>query len=218
MLATAVTDSEPGTVAAERLRRCIVSGRSLPRAQMIRYVVGPEPDGGTVVPDIAARLPGRGLWTEARRDIVVQAVARRSFSKAAGAAVRTPADLDDRVAELLTRRIIDFVGMARRARQAAAGFDPVCDYLERGRAGLLLIATDAAPAARARLGALAEAAGVRVASVLSADALGQVFGRPRAAQVALLRGGVAERVAAECARLAGFVAATERSTTEADGR
>jgi uncharacterized protein len=194
--------------ADERLRRCIVGGRPLPRGRMVRYVVHPEADGGTIVPDIAGKLPGRGLWTEARRDIVVAAVARRSFVRAAGTAVRVPADLDERVAALLTRRVLDLIGMARRARQALAGFDPVCDSLERGQAGVLLIAADASASGSTKLEALAAQAGVRVARQLSADALGQVFGRPRAAQVAVRRGRMAERIAAECARLAGFVAKT----------
>src|SRR5262245_48211512 len=134
MLASATaqtTVAEP----CERLRRCIVGGRPLPRGRMVRYVVQPQADGDTIVPDIEGKLPGRGLWTEARRDIVVAAVARRSFVRAAGTAVRVPADLDERVAALLTRRVLDLIGMARRARLALAGFDPVCESLERGRAG-----------------------------------------------------------------------------------
>ena len=46
---------------------------------MVRFVVGPD---GTVVPDIAEKLPGRGLWLTAERDIVSRAVARRLFGKA----------------------------------------------------------------------------------------------------------------------------------------
>ena len=38
-------------------RRCIVTGQVLPVEQLIRFVVGPD---GVVVPDIEARLPGRG--------------------------------------------------------------------------------------------------------------------------------------------------------------
>ena len=53
---------------------------SLPLARLIRFVAGPD---GTVVPDIERRLPGRGLWLTAERDIVSRAVARRLFGKAA---------------------------------------------------------------------------------------------------------------------------------------
>lgn len=200
----AVSPASASPVVEERLRRCIVGGVSRPRGQMIRYVVHPEPDGAAIVPDIDARLPGRGLWTEARRDIVAAAVAKRAFARAAGTQVKVPADLDERVAALLARRVLDLVGMARRGRLAIAGFDPACEALARGDAGFLLLAADASPAAKTKLTALAAAAQVGVAEALSADELGQVFARPRAAQVAILRGALASRIAAQCTRLAGF--------------
>ena len=172
MDATPLSDSAvPATTAPsdERLRRCLVGGKSLPRERMVRYVVQPGDGGGTLVPDIEGRLPGRGLWTEARRDIVKAAVAKRVFGKAAGAAVAVPADLDERVAGLLARRVVDLVGVARRARQAVAGFDPVMVSLDRGEVGLLLIATDAGASGEGKLSAAAANNGVAVARPLSAE-------------------------------------------------
>ena len=40
---------------------------------MIRFVVGPDRH---VVPDLAARLPGRGMWLSARRDVIETARTR----------------------------------------------------------------------------------------------------------------------------------------------
>ena len=51
--------------------------------RMIRFVVGPE---GDVVPDLARRLPGRGMWVRAERAAVEQAVAKKAFARAARAA------------------------------------------------------------------------------------------------------------------------------------
>ncbi len=68
-----------------RRGRCAVAsspGRSAPKAELLRFVVGPD---GTVVPDIASRLPGRGLWLTARRDIVATAIGKRLFGRAARA-------------------------------------------------------------------------------------------------------------------------------------
>ena len=46
---------------AERgpLRRCIVTRESLPKERMIRFVLGPDRE---LVPDLAGKLPGRGMW------------------------------------------------------------------------------------------------------------------------------------------------------------
>ena len=41
-------------------RKCIVSGQSQPKAGLIRFVIGPD---AMVVPDVLARLPGRGIDT-----------------------------------------------------------------------------------------------------------------------------------------------------------
>ena len=46
------------------LRRCIVTRERLPKERMIRFVVGPD---RALVPDLAARLPGRGIWLSAPR-------------------------------------------------------------------------------------------------------------------------------------------------------
>jgi len=66
------------------LRRCLVTGEVRPKSQLIRFVVDPA---GRLVPDISERLPGRGLWTGATRDIIATAVKKRLFPRAARATV-----------------------------------------------------------------------------------------------------------------------------------
>ena len=45
---------------------------------MVRFVLGPECD---VVPDVAGRLPGRGVWLTAERPMIEKAVEKRLFSR-----------------------------------------------------------------------------------------------------------------------------------------
>ena len=71
------TDGEGGT---SPLRRCIATSALKSKWELVRFVVSPE---GVVVPDITERLPGRGLWLTARRDIVVSASAKGLLAKAA---------------------------------------------------------------------------------------------------------------------------------------
>ena len=75
-------------------RRCIVTGEVRPKTELVRFVVDPA---GAIVPDVAARLPGRGLWLTARRDIVATAMAKRLFARAARAPVVVDEGLADRV-------------------------------------------------------------------------------------------------------------------------
>lgn len=191
------------------LRRCIATGAVRPKAELIRFVAGPD---GQVVPDLAERLPGRGLWVSAEREALLRAQAKGLFAKAARQSVRAPEDLIDRVEALLRRSCIDLIGMARRAGQAVAGYEKVKEWLAEGRAAVLLAASDGAADGRAKLAALAAA--VRPTPVLleifSADALGMAFARDRMVHAAVARGGLAERLVAEAARLDGIRGRADR--------
>src|SRR4051794_36415303 len=111
-------------------RRCIATGEVRDRAVLLRFVVGPD---GTIVPDIDERLPGRGLWLTPRRDIVDRALAKRVFARAARRQVSVPPDLADRLENLLARRVVESLGLARRAGLAGAGVDRGGDAGRHGR-------------------------------------------------------------------------------------
>ncbi|TCZ59774.1 RNA-binding protein [Roseicella aquatilis] len=180
------------------LRRCIVTRESGPKEAMIRFVLGPD---RLVVPDLAGRLPGRGMWLSARADVLERAVKRGAFAKAARGSVHLPPDLAARIEDGLKARIRDLVGLARRSGQAICGRDTVREWLQTGRAGLLVEASDGSPAERARLVGRRE---VPVVAPLPAEVLGGVFGREHAVHVAIAPGRLADAIEVEAARLAGI--------------
>lgn len=189
-------DPEQVTAAVPR-RRCLVTGEERPRTELVRFVVAP--DGG-VIPDVDGRLPGRGMWTAARRVAVAEAVARRLFGRAAKQPVRTAPDLADQVEKLLRRRCIEGLGLARRAGQAVGGFERVREWQRQGKVGALVVAADASAEGRRKLGAEDAA----VATGLRSEELGAAFGSEALSYVALAPGKLAERIAVDIARLAGF--------------
>lgn len=182
------------------LRRCLVTGESLPVERLVRFVLGPD---GSVVPDLEGRLPGRGMWLSANRDVVNKALAKNAFARAARKPVNVPADLADRLEMLLARRCVELIGLARRAGQVTAGFDQVRVALAAGPAGVLVEAADGSGDGRSKLEALAHGA-VTVLDSLTGEELGAVFGRDRYVHVLIAPGRLAERVQAEAGRLAGF--------------
>jgi predicted RNA-binding protein YlxR (DUF448 family) len=192
------------------LRRCIVTRERLGKERMIRFVLGPAPDGKArvLVPDIAADLPGRGIWLSARRDVLETARAQgsltRAFARAARGPVTVPPDLTSVLQAALVRRIGELLGLARRAGQAVAGFQKAREWLRAGQAGLVLQAADGSADERMRF--LSGAApGLRVFAPLPAEALGRIFGRDRAVHVAVAPGRLADALAIEAGRLAGLV-------------
>jgi predicted RNA-binding protein YlxR (DUF448 family) len=186
-------------------RSCIATGETGAPERMIRFVVGPE---GDVVPDLARRLPGRGLWVKAERAAVERAVAKNLFAKAArnatGASVKPAADLADRVERLLLERALADLGRARRAGRAVAGFVKVEQMAGQRRAGLLVIADEADGDGVGKL----EATGLPIARLGDAVALGGIFGREQAVYVAVARddasGAFVERIEAGAARWRGY--------------
>ncbi|MSO65000.1 MAG: RNA-binding protein [Alphaproteobacteria bacterium] len=191
---------------ASTTRRCLVTGTTAETTLLVRFVVGPD---DRVVPDIAAKLPGRGLWVMANREAVREA--RSRFSRAAKQKVEVPADLDAIVEAQLVRRCSDLLGLARKASLAVAGFEKVRALLAAGEAGLLLAAANAAEDGKRKLWALA--GGVPVVGHLTIAELSLPLGRENVVHAALRPGGLTNRVVSEAARLAGF-----RGATQATGR
>lgn len=177
---------------------------------LLRCVVGPD---GAIVPDVEARLPGRGLWLLPRRDIVERAVAKRVFARAARRPVVVPPDLADRIEALLARRCRDTLGLARRAGLAVAGFERANEAVRRGGAALLLFARDGAEGGRRRMAATR----ATTASLLDASELGVAFGREAVGFVAVAPGALCARLRIDLDRLAGFRAPTGRPEAVGDG-
>ena len=182
-----------------RERQCLVSRETIPADQLIRFVVGPDQ---TVVPDIDGRLPGRGLWVQARRDAVEAACKGGQFAKAARHSVQVETGLADRVEALLTRRCLDLIGLARRSSDAVAGFEKVKSLLESRKSVVLLIANDGGDDGRRKM--LSINRRKPVIDLFSSAELGNLFGREKTVYAAVSEGGLATLLVKEASRLAGF--------------
>lgn len=203
-------DGDPDSPRGPR-RRCFVTRRVDDKAALIRFVVGPN---DTVCPDVAGKLPGRGLWLSAERDVLHTACVGNLFAKGFHAAVAVDADLTDRVEALVAERCLGLLGLARRAGMVAAGFEQARAMLASGGAGILVIARDAADDGRRRLEKLDRA--VPVIAVLSAVEMAQALGREHVVYVAVAKGRMAERIVTETGRLAGFRRAADEQLPGAD--
>jgi predicted RNA-binding protein YlxR (DUF448 family) len=166
---------------------------------MIRFVLGPDRQ---IVPDLAAKLPGRGMWLSARADVLETARTRGAFARAARGKVTIPADLHAAVQAGLRRRVTDQLGLARRAGQAVSGFAKAREWVTQGRVAGVIQADDGSVEERARL--LSGARAIWVAWPLPASALGAVFGRDHAVHVAVAPGRLAGSLYNEIERLSGM--------------
>jgi len=190
-------------------RQCAVSRESLSQDELIRFVRSPD---GLAVPDVAAKLPGRGAWIKADRQSIEKAVKADAFSRAFKA--KTPA-VDDVAALIeaqLVKRCIGMLGMARKAGDVVIGFDQVRSYLRKDAPGWLLEASDGSEDGRNKVHFLAKALyeTPRTAGALTSAELGMAFGRARVIHAVLQEGPLSDTFDTAYRRLTGFRAAPER--------
>ena len=181
------------------VRRCIVSGRIEPITKLIRFVVGPD---NVIVADISKRLPGRGLWTLAARDIVNEALAKRKFDKAAKCCVLAPANLADKVELSLLQSCLNIVGLARRAGCAVGGYEKSRALITSGKAFLVIVTTGASTGSRKQL--LSGRPNLAVLEIFNQYEVGRVFGKNRVVFAAITDAMISNKLRDEAGRLAGF--------------
>lgn len=179
-------------------RRCIARMESLPKDRMIRFVLSPD---NIVTPDIAGRLPGRGIWVAADRKALKKAIARNLFARAAKAPAKVPDDLLELVESLLVSQLISLISLARKGGSALAGFDKCKSALLSEQAIALIQASDGSEGQKRKL--RPPKGDNTYISCLKGDELGLAFGREHVIHAALLRGGLSKRVLLEAHRLAG---------------
>ncbi|GAN63560.1 RNA-binding protein [Acetobacter indonesiensis] len=196
------------------LRRCAVTRQQGKPDVMLRFVVSPSQ---VVVPDLDAKLPGRGIWLSAQRDVIEQARKRGVFARAARCQVTVPDDLVFQIEAGLRRRMIELLGLARRAGQSVSGFMKVREWVAQRNAAVIVHASDGSGDELGRL--LSGARSLPVIEALSAEDLAKVFGRERVVNVALSAGGLASRLCCENERFSGVAegGSRVRRTFPADG-
>src|SRR5262249_44370143 len=153
-----------------------------------------------LVPDVAAKLPGRGAWVRADRASIETAIKRNGFAHALKANASAQDGLADLVETLLARRCLDLVGMARRAGAIAIGATQVEQAIRAKPAWLLVEASDGAEEGREKLMSLHIGLWGRPPAALgcfSAADLGVALGRERVIHACLLQERLAAALATE---------------------
>ena len=134
-------DHGPRTQRSATMRMCAVSRQVRPIDELIRFVISPQ---GDVVPDLKRKLPGRGMWLTASREVVAEAVRRHQFSKAFKRELCPPQTLPADIETLLVRSVTEALGIAAKAGQVVAGFGKVESALREGTVEVLIHASDGA--------------------------------------------------------------------------
>ena len=196
------------------LRLCAVSRVHKPPEELIRFVAGPD---GAIVPDLARRLPGRGVWVGATREAVDAAVRQKVFARSLKRQVTVPPDLAVLVERLMAKRLAEALSLANKAGLVVSGFVKVEEAIDRGRAAALIHAAEAAPDGALKLdrqlrakGDYDGAAGAIIGG-LTGPEMSLAMGRPNVVHAAAAEGGATRRLVEEAWRLERYRAGTDHA-------
>ena len=189
------------------LRTCVVSRECRPPHELIRFVASPD---GQIVPDLARRLPGRGVWVKAERALVAEAVKRKSFARGLKQQVAASADLPEMIDQLLIKRSLEALSLANKAGLVTTGFTRVEAALISGSVALLLHAADGATDGAGKLDrrfvAIQAQAGSKplILRELTCEQMSLALGRPNVVHAALSAGGATSKFLNEASRMTRY--------------
>ena len=190
----------PRAVKAETtLRKCLVKGEIKPKAELIRFVLDPQ---NNVIPDLTARLPGRGLWVTPSFEALQKAVQKNLFARAAKATVYVDPSLPEQVEQLLAKRCAELLGLARGAGLTVTGQPQVEEALKTNNLAFVLVAADAGKDALKKLGRA-----VLLRSAFTRAQLGEALGREYLVAIGFRPHALTEKLQTELARWQGVQAA-----------
>ena len=157
------------------VRTCAFTREKLSPRTALRFAVSPD---GKLAFDPAEKLPGRGVWLKADREVALSALDGKALLKAArGRCNRV--DTLECVTASLRRHLVSLVGLAAKAWLATFGRDEM-----RGREFALIIDAADFP--------------------LSAEELGAALGRDKSGHIGLAPSALTDKIEAAASKLRGL--------------
>ncbi len=175
---------------------------------MIRFVKAPD---NSLVPDIAEKLPGRGVWVLSDRGSLEQAINNGGFKRGLKANVKIDAAVIDLTVRLLRQRVLSLMTMALKGGRIYLGFDQVKSAAQSEVLGWRIEASDGAAGGRGKIRVLTKAVSQEmdqtptpVIGCFSAVELGQALSREAIVHGAIKAGPMAKPFKHAVKRLSGF--------------
>lgn len=185
-------------------RSCIACRTTRNKKELLRFVLSPERE---LVPDLLAKLPGRGAYTCVNGDCLLSALKRNQFNRVFKAEVVSPGaeNFLGQVAAGMKERIASYLALANKAGKLASGSDMVMEMLRKRRTGFVFIASDISKDIGAKVIELAKRYEVPSSAVFDKERLGAITGKGLRSAVAVEHGGFVEAINIEVAKYGNFL-------------
>ena len=190
-------------------RTCIVTRQEKSPDEMIRFVVGPD---NQVFPDLQRKLPGRGVWVSAKREVLEEAVSKKLFARGFKDKVKAEDTLPQLVEDIMRQTSLQALAMAKKAGLVATGQAKAEAMIREGAALALLQASDAGTDGVKKLAAALKAQKVYennetpLIDEFTSEELDKTLNGTNTMYVALLKGGASQKLVEMISRLMNYKA------------
>lgn len=181
-------------------RKCIVSGEVMEKEALLRFTVTPD---NQVIPDFRKKLPGKGIWVKNSKNALQIAIDKNLFSKASKRNVKISEGLMQIVEELLRKKGLEAISLARKAGVLVTGLDKVSDAVKKGKAAFVLEAKDAGADGHYRVMLLAK--DLDVFRTYGIEELDRALDKVNTVHIAFLKSEMAKAVRVEFSRFESFL-------------
>ncbi len=170
-------------------RKCVLKGEVKETSELLRFVKTPD---SRLVPDFDKKLGGRGLYVSNGKKNLQEALKKNLFIKSIHLFLKIPEDLTNMVENLLYKKGLEAMNLARKAGALVTGFEKVKAEIKQGKVSFLIEATNAAEDSRQKIEACK--GDMEVLEVYDSDDISNALQTENTVYAAVLKSGIADTV------------------------
>jgi len=164
-------------------RKCVISGKVLPKDELLRFAVLPD---GRLLPDFNKKLGGRGVYVFNSRKILESLTVKNSLNKILHKKVVVEENLPQLVEQLLSRKGLEALNLARKSGDLIFGLEKVRECLAENKAAFVIEAADAGADGKQKIARTAQSP--EKFTLYSTADLAAMFGRDNTVYLAVKKG------------------------------
>lgn len=172
------------------MRKCVLTGNVLPKDELLRFVLLKD---GTVLPDFNKKLDGHGFYLSNSKALLQGLSAKANpLNKILHTKTIMAEDLPQIVEQILYKRGLDALNLARKAGDLVTGFEKVKEAITKGKVAFVIEATDAGDDGRQKIAAMSKDTEKFI--IYDVAALSKALNRENTVHLAVKKGPMSEMV------------------------
>ncbi len=136
----------------ETTRKCVLTGQILAKENLLRFVLLKD---GRLVPDFNKKLEGRGIYISNSLRLLQGLTVKSPLNKIFHTNVIIDPQLPQTVEQILHKRGLEAINLARKAGDLVLGFEKVKETIQKNKAAFVIEASDAGDDGKQKIAAMA---------------------------------------------------------------